>query len=182
MVKYIVCPRCNRSVQLEDGGVDQKVYVCGICGARIRYRTKAKVDADTAVGHLEAKELSTNGHSDGADFRLRKPTKFRCEDGHYVRSKNEVIVDNWLYNHGICHAYEKAVFDEENGKTMCPDFFVPSMDLYIEIWGMTSEDYMARRAEKVELYRKMGCKLLEIDRDDVKNIDDLLSRELLHYR
>lgn len=192
MLKYIVCPGCNRSVKLEDGGVDRKVYVCGICGAKIRYRAKSKVDAEAKARHkkqkngakaapVSAKGHKTNASQDEADFRLRWRAEYRCEDGHYVRSKNEMIVDNWLYSHGICHAYEKAVFDAESGKTMCSDFFVPSMNLYIEIWGMTSENYAARRAEKVELYRKLGCKLFEIDGDDVKNVDDVLTREFSRY-
>ena len=55
---------------------------------------------------------------DEADFRLRWQAEYRCEDGHYVRSKNEAIVDNWLYSHSICHAYEKAVFDQQTGATL----------------------------------------------------------------
>lgn len=191
MIKYIVCPSCNRSVELEDGGVDRKVYACQFCGARIRYRRKDKLAAE-ARASSEALELGATAEardvgetcagtpSDEADFRLRWPAEYRCEDGHYVRSKNEVIVDNWLYSHGVCHAYEKAVFDSGTGETLCSDFFVPAQDLYIEIWGMTSQEYESRRERKIELYRRLGCRLLEIDGDDVRNIDDVLTRELAH--
>ena len=113
------------------------------------------------------------------DFRLRWPAEYRCEDGHYVRSKNEAIVDNWLYSHSICHAYEKAVFDQQTGATLCSDFFIPGKGLYVEVWGMSDERYEARRAEKAAVYQRCGCKLLGIDGDDVKNVDDVLSRELL---
>ena len=116
-----------------------------------------------------------------ADFRLRWKAEYRCEDGHYVRSKNEAIVDNWLYSHGICHAYEKAVFDPDSGDTLCSDFFVPAMNLYIEIWGMATQEYAIRRERKVDLYRKLSCRLLEIHGDAVKNIDDVLSREFANH-
>ena len=45
------------------------------------------------------------------DYRKKWPAAYRCEDGHYVRSKNEQLVDNWLYHHNICHAYELLVVD-----------------------------------------------------------------------
>ena len=187
-MKYIVCPRCNRSVRLEDGGVDQKVYVCGICGARLRYRVKSKVATDAQASSKESKleevvkppeagETDACASSGEVDYRLRWPRKFRCEDGHYVRSKNEVIVDNWLYSHGVCHAYEKAVYDLETKKPFYCDFFVPAKNLYIEIWGLESREYELKQMRKVELYRKLDYRLLEINSDDVKNIDDVLSRE-----
>ena len=28
---------------------------------------------------------------------------YRCMDGHYVRSRAEVMIDNWLYTNGIAH-------------------------------------------------------------------------------
>lgn len=191
-MKLIECPRCRRNVELEDGGVDQKVYVCGTCGARLRYRVRNEAATNSQVGDkepkrkmaaepLEARKASAHASSDEADFRLRWPAEYRCEDGHYVRSKNEVIVDNWLYSHGVCHAYEKAVFDPKTGDTLCSDFFVPTKNLYIEIWGMASREYESRRVQKVELYRKLGCRLLEINSDYVKNIDDVLSREFTRH-
>ena len=201
MEKYVVCPNCNRSVRLEDGGIDLKTYVCDNCGVRLRYRVKSKLDAERrasekrqladeerarreaaekkrerAVEVIEARIANAPAPSNEVDFRRRWRADFRCEDGHYVRSKNELIVDNWLYSHGIPHAYEKSVYDQETDDWLCSDFFVPSKSLYIEIWGLTSQEYESNRKRKVELYRRLGCRLLEIDGDDVKNIDDVLSR------
>ena len=136
---------------------------------------KAAVNTDAAGRQSGGAAMPRNER----DFRLQWPAEYRCEDGHYVRSKNEAIVDNWLYSHGICHAYEKAVFDRETGATLCSDFFVPERNLYIEVWGLSDARYEARRAEKVAIYEKLGCRLLGIYGDDVKNIDDVLSRGLL---
>ena len=142
------------------------------------------LDSDVANGSRTTGPVPEPGVHvpfDEADFRLRWQAEYRCEDGHYVRSKNEAIVDNWLYSHGVCHAYEKAVFDPESGDTLCSDFFVPALNLYIEIWGMASQDYELRRMRKVDTYRRLGCRLLEINGDAVKNVDDVLSRELARY-
>lgn len=80
--------------------------------------------------------LPAPANSEQNDWDIRKtwPADYRCNDGHYVRSKNEVLVNNWLYQHDICHAYEKAVLSEI-GDWFLSDFYIPSLSLYIEIWG-----------------------------------------------
>ena len=45
-----------------------------------------------------------------SDYRKKREPVYRCDDGHYVRSKNEQLVDNWLYYHRICHGYEPMVW------------------------------------------------------------------------
>lgn len=112
------------------------------------------------------------------DFRLKWPAEFRCEDGHYVRSRNEALVDNWLYHHDVCHAYEKAVFSKDAKITYCSDFFLPRYNLFIEIWGMNDSAYETRRKRKTAFYRDNGYSLLEIFGDEIKNLDDILSKAL----
>lgn len=112
------------------------------------------------------------------DFRKKWEAKYRCSDGHYVRSKNEMLVDNWLYQHGICHAYEKAVF-AETGEEYYSDFYIPSINLYLEIWGLTDEQYAARANRKKKAYAALDYPLLEITGDDVTHLDDILEKEVL---
>lgn len=116
------------------------------------------------------------GHND-MDFRLKWPAEYRCEDGHYVRSKNEALVDNWLYHHGIVHAYEKAVFSEE--AMYCSDFYLPKQKVFVEVWGMTNPEYEKRRKNKIRFYKENGFKLLEIKGNEIKNMDDKLSSAIL---
>ena len=81
------------------------------------------------------------------DIRLRYSAKFRCDDGHYVRSKNEVIIDNWLFAHNIAHGYEKKII----GLNMLCDFYIKNKigePVYIEIWGLNDEKYLKRKKEK----------------------------------
>ena len=35
--------------------------------------------------------------------------KYRCLDGHLVRSKGELIIDNYLFFLGLSHVYEKVI-------------------------------------------------------------------------
>ncbi|MCC6866823.1 MAG: hypothetical protein IT280_11770 [Ignavibacteria bacterium] len=83
------------------------------------------------------------------DIRLRYPTKCRCNDGHYVRSKNEVIVDNWLFNNNIAHAYEKKLL----GINILCDFQIINKnhkEVYIEIWGLTDDTYLKRKGRNLQ--------------------------------
>ena len=113
------------------------------------------------------------------DFRLRYPAQYRCEDGHYVRSKNEALVDNWLYSHGVVHAYEKAVFSSEQSFNYCSDFFLPEQGLFIEIWGNVDAAYAERKARKIAFYERCGYRLLSIEDSQVRNLDDILSRAVI---
>lgn len=117
------------------------------------------------------------------DFRLRYKTKYRCDDGHYVRSKIEMIVDNWLYSHNIAHAYEKKI----PGQKMSCDFYIKKSDgkeIYIEVWGglenpAENQRYLARKKEKETIYKKLNLKLLSIEEKQFSNIDDFLGDKLL---
>ena len=45
------------------------------------------------------------------DHRKNYIAEYRTKDGHYVRSKSELAIDNYLYNNNIIHAYEKKIFN-----------------------------------------------------------------------
>jgi|WetSurMetagenome_2_1015567.scaffolds.fasta_scaffold75066_2 hypothetical protein len=114
------------------------------------------------------------------DVRLRYEAKFRCEDGHYVRSKNEVIVDNWLFNHNISHAYEKKVLDYN----MLSDFYIRfknSKEYYIEVWGLNDPTYLKRKQEKINLYNKKNLNLISINENIIQNIDDYMLKRFSDY-
>ena len=114
-----------------------------------------------------------------SDFRKKFPAKLRTSDGHYVRSKAEVIIDDWLYNNEIIHAYEKCVPIEE---AMYCDFYIPKARIYIEYWGYENkEKYLQRKKEKIDLYNKYDLNIVELNEQHVQNIDDVLPKALLKY-
>ena len=113
---------------------------------------------------------------------LRKKKKiipistFKCIDGHVVKSKGELIIDNYLYIYGIKHFYEKTI--KINGNPIKYDWFLPDIKLYIEYWGFYGKEYEARKKEKIRLYNKGKLDLLSIENemfDDIyKNLDERL--------
>ena len=75
---------------------------------------------------------SQNNESSELGFREKFKAKHRTTDGHFVRSKAEMIIDNWLYMAGIVHAYERKLPIEED---VYSDFYIPAGKVYIEYWG-----------------------------------------------
>ena len=91
------------------------------------------------------------------NFRDKFEAKHRTKDGHYVRSRAEVIIDDTLYDYGLVHAYEKKVpIDEE----LYTDFYLPNGKVYIEFWGLENDPkYLERKKKKIELYQKYETKI-----------------------
>jgi len=122
---------------------------------------------------------SSDTPSDYEDFRKKYPANYRCMDGHYVRSRAEAMVDNWLYTNGIAHAYERKLPIEED---VYSDFYIKSGNVYIEFWGMESDEkYAKRKAIKQQIYSANEFNLIELNDDDLNHIDDILPRKLLAF-
>ncbi len=69
----------------------------------------------TLIQVLSGKDAEdTNSGTEDLDkminyFRTKFPASLRTRDGHMVRSKAEVIIDNALYDYGLAHAYERKL-------------------------------------------------------------------------
>ncbi len=136
---------------------------------------KAELNLDVdksakAVAQKEEKPLS---------FRDKFPPTHRAADGHWVRSRAETLIDNWLYTSGVIHAYERLLPVEE--ELYC-DFYIPTGRVYIEYWGMENDPkYVARKAAKKEIYLKYGFNLIELTDEHIQNLDDYLPKMLLKF-
>jgi hypothetical protein len=98
--------------------------------------------ADTGTPQQTSAVASNN-------FRDKFEAKHRTKDGHFVRSRAEVIIDDTLYDYGLVHAYEKKVPVEEDLYT---DFYLPNGKVYIEFWGMENDPkYLERKKVKLEI-------------------------------
>ncbi|MBK9073946.1 MAG: glycerol kinase [Flavobacteriales bacterium] len=139
---------------------------------------------DVVRPSVEPVKPEPNGTSlAGPGFREKFEAKLRTTDGHYVRSRSELVIDNWLYTYGIVHAYERQLNIAE--ECYC-DFYIPPVAgrqaVYIEYWGMEDDPkYADRKKKKLELYRKNEIPLIELAGDDINNLDDVLARKLLKY-
>ncbi len=114
-----------------------------------------------------------------AYLRTRFPAKYRAADGHYVRSRAELSIDNWLYMHVIVHAYERKLPVKE--EAYC-DFYLPQGKVYVEYWGMEKDlAYAQRKKEKQAIYARYGLNLVELADAELENLDDNLVRLLLPF-
>ena len=114
-----------------------------------------------------------------ADPRNRYPAEYRTSDGHYVRSRAEAMIDNWLFNHYIAHAYERKLPVGEDA--LC-DFYLPQGSVYVEFWGKENDpSYVRRMREKQEIYRRNNLKLISLTDDELYRLDDHMPGLLRRY-
>lgn len=126
--------------------------------------------------HAEVKNEKQAGLRDKLD--KFKPTH-RATDGHWVRSRAEVLIDNWLYFSRKVHAYERLLPVEE--ELYC-DFYVLEGNVYIEYWGLDNDPkYRERKERKKEIYKKYGFNLIELNDEHIQNLDDYLPKMLLKF-
>jgi len=135
------------------------------------------------VGHVKGTASSIASFRENTEnevgFRDKFEAKHRSADGHFVRSKAEMLIDNWLYMAEIVHAYERKLPIEED---VYSDFYIPTGKVYIEYWGYENDQrYLARKEKKIEIYKKYDFNLIELNDKEVQNLDDILPRMLLKY-
>ncbi len=117
--------------------------------------------------------------TDKIEFREKFPGTHRANDGHWVRSIAELMIDNWLYWAGVIHAYEKKLRIKEE---VYPDFYLPKGNVYIEYWGYDNDPkYSSRKEAKLEIYTRHELRLIQLTEQDIKNIDDILPKKLREF-
>ncbi len=130
-----------------------------------------------------SKDIKPTQYSEQSDSQ--KSSIIRTIDGHIVKSIGEQIIDDILYNSLICHCYEKDVYelgtDQRNIKA---DWFIPvygNKGIYVEYWGMDTDDYMKNKDEKKKLYKEHDIPLIQIEKDDTKDVSGLSSRIMREF-
>lgn len=116
--------------------------------------------------------------------------KYTCKDGHIVKSKSEREIDDYLFEHGIPHAYEKALpIDANAAHDLHPDFFLPKFgpekkDIYIEHWGFidNNRDYTESKKYKMGKYKYLRITLVSTNEDDMKDPQVSLDRKLKYFK
>jgi len=175
---FPLCKACNKLK------VEGKVAKCQECGIWEK-RKKDKPFCYECWKRLEKnKEKKSKSYKPSEsekvenDFRKKFPADKLTSDGHWVRSKAEQLIDNWLYGQRIAHAYEKKVPIKED---LYCDFYIPFGDVYIEYWGLDTEEYVKRREIKKKIYKKHDLKLIELVGKDDERLDDILPMKLREH-
>ncbi len=85
---------------------------------------------------------------------------FLTKRGEYVRSKSELIIANYLYDHGYYYKYEAALHLQNTHKTVFPDFTIWAKTGEIMYWehaGMVDDpEYMENFVNKINNYKADG--------------------------
>lgn len=130
----------------------------------------------------DLQKQSITEDDDFFDPRKKWPAKYRCKDGHYVRSRAELLIDNWLFAEGIKHIYEKQVTFPNGEKCLC-DFYLPDLSTYIEFWGKSDDYYIKRKNIKTSLYKTLkNVGLIELNDKSLENLDDILESYISNLR
>ena len=131
-----------------------------------------------------AEPTITSAPEQSKNIRDKWPTPYRTKDGHRVRSRGEQMIDDYLYECGLVHAYEREVKNIK--ETVLSDFFIPGRNggeaVYIEYWGKDDEKYDLRKEEKKEIYKRNNLNLIELENKHIYSLDDFLPRMLLKFK
>jgi hypothetical protein len=138
------------------------------------------INAATGKKYDENSSTNVEKENNTDEFRQKHEAKYRTQDGHRVRSRAEAMIDDYLYNNGIAHAYERRLpgIEEE----VISDFYIPQGKVFIEFWGMEeNQKYAERKKKKLEIYANENFSLIELNDDDIQNLDDVLPRKLRKF-
>jgi predicted nuclease of restriction endonuclease-like RecB superfamily len=188
-------PLCTKCFKLKD---ENKVSKCDKCGKwyliekGCNCRTTKKPEEEKKKFKFSFKKEETpytkkaiihkENDINNIDVRKKWEAMHQCDDGHYVRSYSEVIIDNWLYNNGYVHAYEKSVFMPKNPEeTVISDFYLPQGNVYIEFWGLSDDKYLNRKDVKIKLYEQNNINLINLTEEDIKRLNDILPRLIYKF-
>lgn len=124
-----------------------------------------------AEAHATDKSLSS--------FRQKFEAKHRSLDGHYVRSKGELVIDNWLYMNGIVHAYDRQLPIEQD---VLSDFYLPTGKVYLQYWGTDAGTVSDKEREAIKaVYEQHNFPLIEVFPEQIEQLDDVLPAKLKEF-
>lgn len=129
----------------------------------------------TTIHYFLGKSLKDSKEGDTPKY----PEQLKCLDGHIVKSRGELIIDNYLYRLKIKHIYEGEVI--VNDHVMKYDWYLPDFDVYIEYWGYYGKEYLDRKEEKIRLYKEGNLQLISIEDEMFRDIYTHLRQHLEKY-
>lgn len=183
MGKCIKCGNyCNDSYNFCYDCYQNIITYCDICNTAIlhddQYTKYFDIDLGDYIYICNKCKKDANINNQPRD-KYKKD--IRTDDGHLVASKNELIIDNYLFQNRIAHIYEKIVIDKTNPDNECTcDFYLPDLEIYIEVWGMSNDEYLKKRQYKENIYKNNNYKKIDIEQENIeKGINYYLEKQLL---
>jgi hypothetical protein len=105
---------------------------------------------------------------------------YRTDDGHFVNTHVEAVVDNWLFRNGIVHAYEKC-HKEGTESSIISTFFLPLQCVCIdlELSKMNKGD-LDQQEKRRKFYAEKELDFIELNEKQALNADNVLPGLLLN--
>lgn len=144
------------------------------------YEDYFEVDLSKSFNHSSIEDIEVED-----DLINKFPAQYKAIDGHFVRSRAELLIDNILFTKGILHAYETRLPGPH--KYYC-DFYIPPSSLspnpiYIEYWGVeNNKSYEHRREKKLKIYQSKNLQLIELFNSDIDNLYENLLAKLRAFK
>jgi hypothetical protein len=108
------------------------------------------------------------------------PSFARALSGLQVKSREELIVENWLYIAGVNHSRDYSL--HAGNETITADFFLPELQVCIDIWGASDNaSTLTQKLNKQEFYKKYGYDFIELHDETIAQVDEVLAKQLLHF-
>jgi|GEM_PF-4646733 len=121
---------------------------------------------------------SSNGEKILGNFNV--DYKIQTKSGTLVRTKPEMRIANYLYMHGIKFIYEPKL--NIGHKTFYPDFYIPSINVYIEFFGWSHiPSYKERLQRKIDMYSKHHIQCIYLYLKGSRYLEIKLENELRNY-
>lgn len=100
-------------------------------------------------------------------------------DGHYVNSKPELLIANWLYLSGFSYAYQHTIYLSVND-VIFSDFYLPKNNIHIHFQAIDiSPKQLSQQLERQTLAQEHQLKVIEVTAADTEQLDTMLSKALL---
>lgn len=110
-----------------------------------------------------------HGHSSTANTYSRCRRGIRDDLGMFFRSRWEANIARLLNQYGIVWRYESVRFRfpdcGDNILSYCPDFYLPDLDIFIEVKGWLDENSWKRADRFAKYYPDENAKLIMVDED-----------------
>lgn len=101
---------------------------------------------------------------------IARTKRYVTKDGHITKSREEAIIDDWLFEHGIIHGYEPKYLGDCRYKA---DFFVGG--IYYEYCGLAAKfpGYDEKMQKKLKHAKEHDMKVILIHREDLNNLEKI---------
>ncbi len=101
-------------------------------------------------------------------------------NGFWVENIGQAKIANWLYLLGFNTSYRREFLTSDNNSVI-PDFYLPEHGVVIEYWGESLKaSELSDNLHKQDFYSTTALKLIEINHQQLADLDQVLSKELLH--